>query len=54
MPQNGGGVCMFRSEYAAEGQADDFDFESIEALKVAIEAGGSPKLYNVHLRGAHK
>src|SRR2546429_535258 len=54
MPPNLGGFFMVRSYYPSECHADYFDFERIEALKPAIEAGGSSTLSQSPKLGFHK
>src|SRR5688500_20359109 len=54
MPPNLGGFFMVRSYYPSECHADYFDFERIEALKPAIEAGGISTLSQSPMRGFHK
>src|SRR5437870_13623898 len=54
MPPNLGGFFMVRSYYPSECHADYFDFERIEALKPAIEAGGISTLSQSPMLGFHK
>src|SRR5437879_9273393 len=54
MPPNLGGFFMVRSYYPSECHADYFDFESIEALKPAIEACGISTLSQSPMLGFHK
>src|SRR5256884_36085 len=54
MPPNLGGFFMVRSYYPSECHADYFDFERIEALKPAIEAGGISTLSQSPILGFHK
>src|SRR5207302_11015729 len=54
MPPNLGGFFMVRSYYPSECHADYFDFERIEALKHAIEAGGISTLSQSPMLGFHK
>src|SRR5437764_13630485 len=54
MPPNLGGFFMVRSYYPSECHADYFDFERIEALKPAIEAGGISTLSQFPMLGFHK
>src|SRR5436309_11442916 len=54
MPPNLGGFFMFGSYYPSVGDADCFDFERIEALKAAIEAGGISTLSQSPMLGFHK
>src|SRR5205823_13691974 len=54
MPPNLGGFFMVRSYYPSECHADYFDFERIEALKPAIEAGGISPLSQSPMLGFHK
>src|SRR5437016_12284479 len=54
MPPNLGGFFMVRSYYPSECHADYFDFERIEALKPAIEAGGISTLSQPPPLGLHK
>src|SRR5438067_12715876 len=54
MPPNLGGFFMVRSYYPSECHADYFDFERIEALKPAIEAGGISTLSQSPMFGFHK
>src|SRR2546429_9091108 len=53
MPPNLGGFFMVRSYYPSECHADYFDFERIEALKPAIEAGGISTLSQSPMLGFH-
>src|SRR5437773_2201460 len=54
MPPNLGGFFMVRSYYPSECHADYFDFERIEALKLAIEACGISTLSQSPMLGFHK
>src|SRR5437762_13834383 len=54
MPPNLGGFFMVRSYYPSECHADYFDFERIEALKPAIEAGVISTLSQSPMLGFHK
>src|SRR5438067_13044804 len=54
MPPNLGGFFMVRSYYPSECHADYFDFESIEAVKPAIEACGISTLSQSPMLGFHK
>src|SRR5699024_3771665 len=54
MPPNHGGFFMVRSYYPSECHADYFDFERIEALKLAIEACGISTLSQSPMLGFHK
>src|SRR5690349_13310105 len=54
MPPNLGGFFMVRSYYPSECHDDYFDFERIEALKPAIEAGGISTLSQSPMLGFHK
>src|SRR5260370_38531830 len=54
MPTNLGGFFMVRSYFPSECHADYFDFERIEALKPAIEAGGISTLSHSPMLGFHK
>src|SRR5436305_13178275 len=54
MPPNLGGFFMVRSYYPSECHADYFDFERIEALKPAIEAGGISTLSQSPMLGFHQ
>src|SRR2546429_6302531 len=54
MPPNLGGFFMVRSYYPSECHADYFDFDSMQALKPAIEACGSSTLSQSPMLGFHK
>src|SRR5690625_7974288 len=54
MPPNLEGFFMVRSYYPSECHADYFDFESIEALKPAIEACGIYTLSQSPMLGFNK
>src|SRR2546428_12599615 len=54
MPPNLGGFFMVRSYYPSECHADYFDFERIEALKLAIEPCGISALSQSPMLSFHK